>query len=168
MRKGTAGPNCCTLICMRRMYFWLPVSYESLTNTIPMGGNFFAQSTDPCRDVKWNSAWLRDWGTLCISGEGLDFWDNPPPPLARPMSMDPLRNEESSPHPLSVDPPSRKKNYAPPPPQFEMYTQVKNHECPKLQKKVAKVSSTPPPPLVQAPPCLSTRTRSDRHFYRIF
>ena len=26
----------------------------------------------------------------------------------------------------------------------------------------------PPPPLAQAPPCLSTRTRSDRHFCRIF
>ena len=26
----------------------------------------------------------------------------------------------------------------------------------------------PTPPLAQAPPCLSTRTRSDRHFYRIF
>ena len=35
-------------------------------------------------------------------------------------------------------------------------------------KSTSCLWTLPPPPLAQAPPCLSTRTRSDRHFYRIF
>ena len=40
--------------------------------------------------------------------------------------------------------------------------------CTRIHCKPLSPLRTPPPPLAQAPPCLSTGTRSDLHFYQIF